>query len=336
MGARQVVAVVATALCLAAAVGGLWVVATVGASSGTAAQAQPQPVTPDTVVMDVQIHENGTASWEVIYRTRLNDAESTAAFESYEADVRNNSSKHSQQFAGRMNDTIVSAEEATDREMMGRNFDVRAETREFPQRYGIVVYSFQWTGFADTSGENVRVGDALSGLILNEKTRLLITWPREYETTTIRPEPDERRNGTAAWFGPTTFSRDEPRVVLAPPATGPADLPWRPVVLGVGVLAVLGVAIAGGAWFYRNRDGRKGVKAESDPPEDLLSNEERVLRLLERRGGRVKQKAVVDEFDWTEAKTSQVVGSLREQGKIESFRLGRENVLSLPQERQES
>jgi hypothetical protein len=328
MGARQVGAVLVIALCLATAV---------GASSGANAanQAQPQQITPDTVVMDVQIHENGTASWEVRYRTRLDDAESTAGFESYAADVENNSTESNRQFVDRMTGTIASAEQATGREMEGRNFDVRADVREFPQRYGIVVYSFQWTGFADTSGDNVRVGDALSGLYLDGKTRLIISWPESYEATTIRPEPTEPRNGSAVWIGPMTFASDEPRLVLAPPSAGPLDLPWRPVAVGVGVLAVLGAALAGGAWFYRNRDGRETGASGSEPPEDLLSNEERVLRLLERRGGRVKQKAIVDEFDWTEAKTSQVVGSLREQGEIESFRLGRENVLALPQERQE-
>jgi uncharacterized membrane protein len=63
---------------------------------------------------------------------------------------------------------------------------------------------------------------------------------------------------------------------------------------------------------------------------ELLSNEEKVLRLVEDNGGRMKQKQVVEELDWTAAKTSQVVGDLRDDEKLESFRLGRENVLTLP------
>lgn len=70
---------------------------------------------------------------------------------------------------------------------------------------------------------------------------------------------------------------------------------------------------------------------EELPPE-LLSNEERVLRLLEQRGGRLKQQQVVSELDWTEAKTSQVVTAMREDEQIEVFRIGRENVLALPGE----
>ncbi|WP_435073432.1 DUF7345 domain-containing protein [Halorubrum sp. HHNYT27] len=72
---------------------------------------------------------------------------------------------------------------------------------------------------------------------------------------------------------------------------------------------------------------------ESVPPvdEDLLSNEEQVLRLIENNGGRMKQKRVAEELDWTAAKTSQVVTGLRDEGDLDGFRLGRENVLSLPE-----
>ena len=38
---------------------------------------------------------------------------------------------------------------------------------------------------------------------------------------------------------------------------------------------------------------------------------------------------IADELGWTETKTSDVVSRLREEGRIDSFRLGRENVLSL-------
>ncbi|MFC7187455.1 helix-turn-helix transcriptional regulator [Halorubrum yunnanense] len=72
---------------------------------------------------------------------------------------------------------------------------------------------------------------------------------------------------------------------------------------------------------------------EGAPPvdEDLLSNEEQVIRLVEGNGGRMKQQRVAEELDWTAAKTSQVVTGLRDEGDLDGFRLGRENVLSLPE-----
>lgn len=75
-----------------------------------------------------------------------------------------------------------------------------------------------------------------------------------------------------------------------------------------------------------------GSDEDDRVPMELLSPEERVMRLVTERGGRIKQQEVVSELDWSAARTSQVVGSLRESGDIETFRLGRENVLKLPEE----
>ncbi|MFW6318010.1 MAG: helix-turn-helix transcriptional regulator, partial [Halorubrum sp.] len=79
-------------------------------------------------------------------------------------------------------------------------------------------------------------------------------------------------------------------------------------------------------------DAESARDSDAAPPvdSDLLSNEEQVLRLIESEGGRMKQKQVAEELDWTAAKTSQVVTGLRDEGDLDGFRLGRENVLSLP------
>ncbi|PSP39791.1 hypothetical protein BRC66_04580 [Halobacteriales archaeon QH_2_66_30] len=104
----------------------------------------------------------------------------------------------------------------------------------------------------------------------------------------------------------------------------------------LGIVGLVLVAGAGVAVLVTNRgeddssEGRAATDPADTPPEDLLSNEERVLQLLQENGGRVKQKQVAEQLDWTAAKTSQVVGDLRDDDEVDSFRLGRENVLTLP------
>lgn len=85
-------------------------------------------------------------------------------------------------------------------------------------------------------------------------------------------------------------------------------------------------------------DGSADATDDTDegPPSELLSNEERVVRLLEQHDGRLKQQQVVQKLDWTDAKTSQVIGDLREEGTVETFRIGRENVVRLPEGDEES
>ncbi|SEV98662.1 helix-turn-helix transcriptional regulator [Halobacterium jilantaiense] len=124
-----------------------------------------------------------------------------------------------------------------------------------------------------------------------------------------------------------------------------------PAAVGA-VVAVL--VVGGGGWLYLQKRGPdddpggavdadtggggpgasgadgSGDETDDGPPSELLSNEERVEQFLESEGGRAKQQAVVEVLDWTEAKTSQVVNEMQDEGTIEKFRIGRENVLKLP------
>jgi len=79
------------------------------------------------------------------------------------------------------------------------------------------------------------------------------------------------------------------------------------------------------------------VAAGEDEPEpatdpELLSDEERVEQLLERNGGRMKQANIVKETGWSNAKVSQLLSSMDEADRIEKLRIGRENLISFPDE----
>lgn len=65
---------------------------------------------------------------------------------------------------------------------------------------------------------------------------------------------------------------------------------------------------------------------------DLLSDEERVEYLLEQNGGRMRQANIVKETGWSDAKVSQLLSAMEDEGRIDKLRLGRENLISLPDE----
>ncbi|WP_229109025.1 helix-turn-helix transcriptional regulator [Halapricum desulfuricans] len=295
---------------------------------------------PDNIVLDLRLEPDGTAVWSVSYRVELATDNETAAFEQLQADIADNTTTYTAAFRDRMERTARTAENATGRSMAIENLSVSTSVESL-QQYGTVTYRFSWTDFAAIDGETVRAGDALGGFFLEEDSRLVISWPNGYSADTVSPTPDDRRDRTAVWEGPIEFGPDGPQVVASPASSFPT--------LAVGAVAVLFVmGVAAGLW-WRARDGEPtgdveaadaapegasdaGATADSGPDEELLSNEERVLRLLDDRDGRVKQQEVAAEFDWTDAKTSQVVKTLREDGRVEVFRLGRENVLVDPEE----
>jgi len=77
-------------------------------------------------------------------------------------------------------------------------------------------------------------------------------------------------------------------------------------------------------------DTESGADSDSGIDEELLSDEERVERLLEQNGGRMKQADIVDETGWSNAKVSQLLSSMAEEGRVDKLRIGRENLISFP------
>lgn len=335
-----------------------------GASAGAAQPAAgsdangqyAQAVDPDGVTMTVALQPDGDAEWTVTYRVRLEDDNETAAFESLRNDVRSDPENYTGSFAERMRTTAGTAENATGREMSVRNVTVDARVQELGRTYGILEYTFEWTNFAVVDDDTITAGDALHGLFLDDQTTLVVSWPGAYEPADTRPTPDDDVSGeqSVGWSGPEDFGEGEPQVVIERRSGGSGGIlaALADKTLLAAVVVALGSLGIAALWFQRRRvpvssaveteaeDGTTDDENASDDEqvetaEELLSNEEKVLKLVSERGGRVKQQEIVEALDWTEAKTSQVVQGLRDEGTLEAFRLGRENVLRLPDEDEE-
>ena len=313
---------------------------------------EQQSVDADVVVMTADVGPDGGADWTVAYRIRLDDDNATQAFEDLRADIQANPSAYTDRFGNRMQRTAGAAENATGREMAVENVTVSAREETFGQTYGVITYRFQWTNFAAVSDDRIEIGDALSGLFLDGETSLTVRWPSPYRAERVTPSPDERTNTSVTWRGQQEFGANEPRAVVTSQPASSDD--GGPSTLLVGGALVL-VALAAGVYAFRRyglsdgddspdrseptetaettspppNDSNGGGGTETPPP-DLLSNEEQVIQLLEANGGRLKQQQVAGELDWTDAKTSQVIGGLRDDEEVETFRIGRENVVTLP------
>jgi len=76
-----------------------------------------------------------------------------------------------------------------------------------------------------------------------------------------------------------------------------------------------------------------GAAAESTEPavpdEELLTDEDRVIQMLEASGGRMKQANIVDETGWSKSKVSMLLSDMEEEGDISKLWVGRENIVSL-------
>lgn len=315
-------------------------------------------IEPDTVSLRAVVGEDGSATWWVTYRVELDDENATTAFEDLQADIGAEPTPYLERFGDRMERTARAAENATGREMTVSNYSVNASRESLPQgEYGLVTYRLDWSRFAATEGGRIVVGDAIDQFFLDEHTSLTIAWPGGYSLSSVTPDATSLDDGSVTWQGRRDFGPGEPRVTVVQETTpdgGDGESGGRLPLVPLGA-ALAGVFIAVGGWLWirrsrgddpRESDGRTGSNGDQDPggaaqrdasadeakgpPPKLLSNEERVVALVKDRGGRLKQQQVAAELDWTDAKTSQVVSDLRDEGALESFRLGRENVLTLP------
>jgi len=322
----------------------------VAAAPSESAFAQ-QEIDPDDILMSIEIEDDGDGVWEIEYRTRLETDEDEEAFEDLQSDVEADPEPYAERFQDRMDATAETAADATDREMTITDMTVSAEKRDLPREYGVLTYRFRWSNFAAVEGDRLLVGDAVDALFLDDETALLISWSENYELNGVSPEPTETRERAVVYNGPIDFGSGNPRVDLAPPGTAAPDdgtdrgfpaSSTAAIALGVALVGIAGIAFvllkrrdeaATGADIEAEEGQLRatGTEAASEPDEELLSNEEQVLRLIESEGGRMKQKAVAEQLGWTDAKTSQVTKKLRENDELEGFRLGRENVLSLPE-----
>lgn len=301
-------------------------------------------VSPDTIRLHVTVQEDGTAQWYVEYRLVLEDDTQIEAFESLQDDIEKNPDSYTSEFLQTLSPAVNRAANKTGRSMDLRNASVSTKKQALARPTGVVVYRFEWTNFARVTSDKLLVGDALSGFYVNEDTLLRIEWPSGYELQSVTPAADDRSDRAVVWHGPTDFGSDEPRLELAPTSWFDVPLPVLAAVLFT-VVATLGIAVrvrSGSA--ESDGDGEVPAAAdastdaesssEADPsvPPELMSNEERVLTTLEENDGRMKQQELAEELEWGAPKMSRVVGDLREEEKVEVFRLGRENVVTLPGE----
>jgi hypothetical protein len=182
----------------------------------------------------------------------------------------------------------------------------------------------------------------------------------------VEPDPESMsaeslgESESVSWTGEREFDNGRPNAVLGPPSAGSESLP---VAIGGAVLLLLGLAAAI-AWRFggvpgSGRGSRSGAgqrsaptvgigsgtggeavgsrdaseKSESPEPavpeEELLADDDRVLRLLEANGGRMRQVAIVEETDWSKSKVSMLLSEMEEDDRISKLRIGRENIVSL-------
>ena len=84
-------------------------------------------------------------------------------------------------------------------------------------------------------------------------------------------------------------------------------------------------------------DGRAADQTVDAPPSvelpaddsPVLSDEEKTIKLLRDHGGRLPQREITEQSEWSKSKVSRLLSKMEEQGMITKINLGRENLIAL-------
>ncbi|WP_411965194.1 helix-turn-helix transcriptional regulator [Haloferax sp. YSMS24] len=329
----------------------------------TAAQQSTLERSPQTDIF-IELHSDRSADWRIEMRYELETENETAGFEEFAQEYEAGTADVGLD-ADLFERVSETAEEQTGRSMAIENVTA---TANIENDTGIVVLAFTWTNFLEETDDGLRLGDAFSSgtdatwlTSLQSNQNLTIqTPPRHAVSSTSLP----LENNAVVIEGPRTFESTE-QLTVSYVSTGgqPPEWPWDLIIGGIVAVAV----VLGGTVVYLRRrptdasapsgqgtapnpdrepptpettSEAEGPGEERPPTEpdddgvdvDLLSDEERVELLLEQKGGRMKQANIVKETGWSDAKVSQLLSSMADNGRVEKLRLGRENLISLPDE----
>jgi len=174
-----------------------------------------------------------------------------------------------------------------------------------------------------------------------------VTWEGERQFAPQRPyivlEPRSNETATQATGG--TEATETATTPGGPPANSGNDrMLWLVGILIIVIGVSSAVAYRSGTVSLPNRGDKgetetAGQSTDSPqssstnqtpiPDEELLSDNDRVIKLLEESGGRMKQVNIVEETDWSKSKVSMLLSDMEDEGEISKLRVGRENIISL-------
>jgi len=275
-----------------------------------------------TTTYTITIVEDGTAFWRVEYRTLLATDADRESFASYTRDLP---SVYLPRVRDLMQRSAAQSAVSTSRYMEINNVSGDTVIQTSPTgRYGIIIYTFHWTGFAQPESD-LTIGDAFAGgMYLAKDNTLIIRYPSEYTVSRVEPQPDQQRDGLI-WYGQRSFREGEPGIVLEK-----TTFPLIPAVIGL----VLVIGIMSGYLLYHIRK-RKNAQDEPEEPATPLSKaeeenlEDRILQLLRANGGELYQSEIVRVLDVPKSTASSTLNILYQKGIILKVKKGRENLIRL-------
>lgn len=272
----------------------------------------------------------------------------------------NISTKKSTEINERINRSLLSAMNYSNRSMSIQNFNITYDlVDEKSNAYGVIRWNFEWVNFSQIEGSNIIIGDAFSDRVVPSIDNVLImNIPEGYEVVNASPRFDKSDGNKLIWDGTMyrSFSKGEPSLLISRQQLSQDSFPVEIVTLLVIVILIV-IASSGLFLFWKRvANSRKkedlmkdALKAEGindeavqtgaeysgsmkDLPsitEDILGDEEMIERYLIKCGGQAYQTDIVKDSGLSKSKISIVLAKMKDEGRIIKIRKGKENIIRI-------
>ncbi|AWB27079.1 helix-turn-helix transcriptional regulator [Halococcoides cellulosivorans] len=311
------------------------IVLLVGGVAGppVAATAEPTLFAPPTESVDratvtVQVGSNGSTTVTVAYAQRLPNETAIERFRSSSTPLFAETERLATQTLDRIEDRT------------GRSTSVAVIDRESRiatggglQTEGVRSIQFRVRGLTTEAAATDELAVEIPVQIaLSNDHRLVVETGAGLALQSATPEPSAASNTTAEYVGPRTLDglTIETRQIATDDRRGLATTG----ALAVAGLMALVVALLVGWWVRRSPSDEESEAEPPAPPTtdpEHLPDDRRVIGLLEDADGRMKQTAIVEATGWSKSKTSMVLSGMADDEQIFKLKVGRENIVCLPE-----
>ena len=274
----------------------------------------------------ITICADGSAFWELETRFELKTEVDRNFFKDYVEALEEEKSTMIEEKRAEIEDIINKLKLTVKRNMEIEDLDLNYGVIETVNKtYGVVKFQFLWKGFAEVEGDKLLIGDVfLGGYYLDKNETMIIDFPENFLCEHVFPSPDEIRKTTLIWYGPKDFGEKEPSIILSEhkvsTETNISKKTEEDNQIGY-LIVIAGIILFIIVYFLKIR--KKNIE------EDFFMDEDIVINILNKNGGKCFQNKIVEESGFSKSKISNIINKMEKDGKITKKKIGRNNLIIL-------
>ena len=264
---------------------------------------------------NVQVQSDGSANWTILQFSNAN-----ATVDSWDM------------FQQKIFDIVDSASTLTHREMSVDENSLQINTTIISDSK-TTEYSFKWQNFTIVRENELVLGDVFQVSNFFEKlygdAALKLDYPSAFTVKSVSPAPYSRQNSELLYSRTQDLTANTVNIVLvnSNQMTTSPNSNWQ--LYSVIIVSAAGIVLIISGFYMRKRWKNKDAPTGLESGSQMLSEEEKVLKLLKSSGNSMRQSQITDQCRFSKAKTSQLLAVLEKKGNITRYKRGRDKIVTL-------